>query len=93
MFHKGPGPEVLRTISEHGGEISRVVLQAKHGDIVKRVLQHMKKEELVESSSNGLQWKLTRKGKCLLGTTSDPEPPSEFCECCGCTPCDCGWGN
>jgi len=92
MFNKGPGPKVLKTISEHGGEVSRVILQAKHGDIVKRILAHMKQEELVESGSNGLQWKLTRKGRCLLGINSKEEP-DEFCECCECTPCDCGWGN
>ena len=93
MFSKGPGPKVLKTISENGGEVSRVVLQSKHGDIVKRVLSHMKKEGLVESSANGLRWTLTRKGKCLIGSGNGTEDQDEFCECCECTPCDCGWGN
>ena len=93
MFNKGPGPKVLKTISENGGEVSRVLLQSKHGDIVKRILSHMKKEGLVESSSNGLRWLLTQKGKCLVVPTPSSEDQDGFCECCECNPCDCGWGN
>jgi predicted methyltransferase len=93
MFSDGPGQKVLKTISEHGGSMPRVKLQAKHGDIVKRVLSHMKKTGLVESSQNGLEWSLTRKGRSLVGPEHSPTDPSSFCEACECTPCDCGWGN
>ena len=91
MFRKGPGQKVLETIEDHGGSISRVALQAKHGDIVKRVLAHMKADGLVKSSINSLEWSLTRKGRSLLGPQGVVSP--EFCEACECTPCDCNWGN
>ena len=94
MFRNGPGQKVLQTISENGGSISRVTLQAQHGDVVKRVLAHMRTQGLVKSSKCGLEWSLTIKGRSLLGpqnesTSSNPG----FCEACGCVPCDCNWGN
>ena len=97
MFRKGPGLKVLQTIAEHGDDIMssvpRVVLQAKHGDIVKRVLSHMRLQGLVESGERGLSWSLTTKGRSLLGPSVQGSPAPEFCDACGCLPCDCNWGN
>ena len=75
--------EKVLTFLRENNAVPRVVLQKQFGDVVKRVIGHLKSKGLVEVVN--LQVSLTKEGRLHSSPT--------FCDVCECDPCDCDWGH
>ena len=79
---------ILEKLTELG-PVPRVELDKEFGNATKLTIGSLKSRHMVESSLvNGIPTiSITELGREQL------RPEIKFCSACGCTPCDCGWGN
>ena len=76
------GKEILNTLRD-GNPVNRVDLCKRFGHRTKIIIAGLAIQGLIEA----------KKGIITISEAGKAFTDNEFCDACGCTPCDCGYGS